>query len=587
VIKPLRIVILEKFAILILKMKTDFKLREYQSDALNKIDADLAASDKPVLLQAIMGAGKTVIICCLINKYFFESNRKFLILAHKQELVNQFYRTFIEKTAIPAHEIGISCAGLNSKNIRKRVTIATIQTFITQSESFGFVNLLVIDEAHRIEIGKNSQYDTVINTLRNHNANLRIIGLTATPYQLGHGYIYGDKCAGTNLFPALNYQIKYSELVESGYLMKLEGEIAVNSDYSYDISTVSDAHDGDFNLSQLGDMMSRQIHLDTAKQAIEEKCQDFKHICVFCCTIDHAEKLKLLIGDNCTIIHSKLTPLEREANMQAWLSGKSRIITSVNILVEGVDIPSLDCLVMARSTKSTALYLQAIGRVLRIAHGKTRAFLLDLTDNTERFGTDLDNVKIVIPKPVQVVIDKERAFEKQCPECKSFIHAACYECPECHYLFEREFQEARALPDFKSVVFEPPEPVEYHVNRIQFSRHQKEGKPDSVKISYFDDELLRPYIASDWLCFDHGGYARKFAIQKWQKICSHPSIPDSTETALQILGDYLIQPPVKIIVQQNGKYNKITDVIALVPQIASHVNDKPIIIDNDIDDIPF
>ena len=568
-------------------MENNFTLRPYQIDALNKIDADLAANNSPVLLQAIMGAGKTVIICRLINKYFFESDRKFLILAHKQELVNQFHHTFLEKTAIPAHEIGISCAGLNSKNIKKRVTIATIQTFISQSESFGFVNLLIIDEAHRIEIGTNSQYDTVINTLKNHNANLRIIGLTATPYRLGHGYIYGDKCAGTNLFPALNYQIKYSELVDSGYLMKLKGEIAVNSDYSYDISTVSDAH-GDFNLSQLGDMMSRQIHLNTAKQAIEEKCGDFKHVCVFCCTIDHAEKLKSLIGDNCTTVHSQLTPLEREANMQAWLSGRKRIITSVNILVEGFDFPPLDCLVMARPTKSTALYLQAVGRVLRIANGKTRAFLLDLTDNTERFGTDLDNVKVIIPKTVQSAIDKERAFEKQCPECKSFIHAACYECPECHYIFEREFQEVRALPNFKSVLFEPPEPIEYNVDRIQFSRHQKEGKPDSVKISYYNDELLRPYIASDWLCFDHGDYARKFAIQKWQKICSHPSIPDSTETALQILNDYLVQPPVKIIVQQDGKYNRIKDVIAMHPKIQaeSHISDKSII-DTDIDDIPF
>ena len=94
-------------------------LRPYQIEALNKIDSALKKSNEPVLLNAITGSGKTVILVRLVNKYFKKSNKSFLILMHKQELIKQFYDTFNRMSDIPISEVGIDCSSLNSKNINK------------------------------------------------------------------------------------------------------------------------------------------------------------------------------------------------------------------------------------------------------------------------------------------------------------------------------------------------------------------------------------------------------------------------------------------------------------------------------------
>ena len=546
-----------------------FSLRQYQISALNKIDADLQNPD-PVLLSAIMGAGKTVIISRLINSYYFQTDRAFLILAHKKELVEQFNKTFKEKTDIPDYDIGICCAGLGQKELKKRIIIGTIQTFVNELDNYEFCSMLVIDEAHRIEIGKGSQYDQVIDGLRNKNANLRILGCTATPYRLGHGYIYGDLCTGKNLFPSCNYTIQYKELVETGYLMPLEGKVSIDSSYQSDIKDIN--INGDYALDEIGSMMSRQVHLESAVEAIKEYCNGYKHICVFCCTIAHSDLLNDLLGDESTVVHSQLSMTERDENLQAWKSGLKRIICSVNILVEGFDFPPLDCLVFARPTLSAGLYLQAVGRVLRISPVKNKAFLLDLTDNTSRFGTDLDNIEIKVPRKVENEIKKIKELEKDCPNCNAVIHTACVECPDCGYQFpEMEYQDAGIPSSLDDVRFGEPEPETWNVTWCEWHRHTKKDKPDSVRIEYHfledgiegqtrQDLILYGWtkIASEWLCFEHGGYATEKAKAWWRKMCNE-NIPKSTDEALDMLHENGMAEPIQIITKKDGKFKQVVN----------------------------
>jgi len=541
-----------------------FKLRPYQITALSAIHKAMKTQPN-VLLSAIMGSGKTVMVCRLINRYYKETDRNFLILAHKKELVEQFRKTFLEKTDIPARDIGIACAGLGQRKTKSRVIIGTVQTFFNLIGQFDCCSLLVVDEAHRIEIGKDSQYDQIIKDLQSKNDKLRILGITATPYRLGLGYCYGKYNNAPVLFPECNHKITYNELKESGYLMPLQGMVKMDNSYQKDIEDVRTS--GDYVLDQLGEMMVKTIHLQTAVDAIYEHCQDYKFICVFCCTIDHAEKLKDLLGDECTTVHSKLTDWERQHNMDQWKEGKKRIITSVNILVEGFDFPPLDCLVMARPTLSTALFLQAVGRVLRISEGKKRAFLLDLTDNTDRFGTDLDNVTVQVPKKVGELIKKEKKYFKDCPECGIECHVVCIDCPECGYEWPaQEYEEATNIPELKTVSFEPEPPEEWPVDNVEWKRHTKKDKPDSVRIDYFNNDVIKYNrfgglipIASEWLCFDHGGYATKKAHEWWDKM--HVSkIPESTEHALEILDNNAgLAIPSAIMIQKDGNFKRVVN----------------------------
>lgn len=563
----------------------NFQPRQYTLDAIDALTNGLK-EEKEFLLQAIMGAGKTVITCKVIEKYFFESHIRFLILCHKPNLIEQFQKTFREKTAIPQHEIGISCASLDSKVINKRITIGSVQTFVNKIKCYQECDLLVIDEAHRIEIGKGSRYDKVINILRYKNPDMRIVGITATPYRLGHGYIYGNRCVGKNLFPNLNHRITYEELKSQCYLMPLEGKIAVNSSLSKDMKSVETS--GDYILNQLSDVMVKEIHLQTAVDGIKQYCNGFKHICVFCCSIDHAEKLKNLIGDRCTTVHSELSKKEQKFNLDNWKRGITPIITSINILAEGFDFPPLDCLVNARPTLSSALWLQMIGRVLRISEGKDRAFLLDLTGNTEYFGTDLDNIRVNIPKQIEEKEKKEHQFEKECPECHTFVHVARFDCPNCgHEYPAREQIEATAIPELKDIKFSEPE--EHTVHEVVFFRHQKEGKPDSVRVEFHNENYpYRSKIASDWLCFDHDK-AKKFAEEKWKLLTGYDVYPESTDEALAWLKEdpTILKKPTSILVKKQDRFNKIVDYrfdkpiqpISTIAELSRHV-------DYD-DDIPF
>lgn len=554
----------------------NFKLRDYQIKALNQIDTDLK-TQKNVLCSAIMGAGKTILAARLINKYYKTSNKRFLILAHKQELILQFHKTFLTKTDIPEKDIGICCAGLKKKETGRRVTIGSIQTFINNFDDYPGCDLLVVDEVHKATIGTNSQYDKTIDYLRAIMPNMRLLGLTATAFRLGSGYIYGNRCKpGTiNLFSKINYKISYEELKKAGYLMSLEGKVILNDNIATDLDNID--KNGDYVLDQLGNMMSKAIHIDTAVEAIQKYAEEYKFICVFTCTIAHAEALKNAIDiaypKKVTIVHSKLTAIERANNMQAWKTGTSPIMISINILVEGFDFPPLDCLIMARPTESTGLFLQAIGRVLRISEGKEKTLLIDLTTNTQKFGTDLDNMKVIIPKSANEAGKKKN--EKYCPECDEKVHIAIRICPKCQHewtIEENETIVAKQLPELSAVMFQKKEPEKlfpdipptWHdvYDMIVITHKSKSDKMLGRIDLYYDSQesYFRDTRTSIYLCFSdfYSGYAVEKAHTLWQQF-SDEAFPENVKEFTDAKDNDYIKMPDKILLDHNEKWPKLLE----------------------------
>ncbi len=570
-----------------------FKLRDYQKKALTVLDADLK-TQKNVLCSAIMGAGKTVLAARLINKYWHTTDRHFLILAHKRELVEQFLKAFVTKTDIPAKDIGICCAGLNKKQTNKRLTIGTVQTFVGQIDDYYGCDLLVVDECHKVFIGTNSQYDQIIDKLRNKTPNMRLLGLTASPFRMGSGFIYGQRCRpGTiNLFSKINHKITYAELLEKNYLMPLFGEIAFDQQLKADLETVDKS--GDYVLDQLGKVMTQEVHINTAVQAIKEYADGYKHLCVFACTIEHAEQLNDAINEEfpgeVTTVHSKLMPIERMANMTAWRGGSKRIITSVNILVEGFDFPALDCLVMVRPTESTGLFLQAIGRVLRISEGKEKALLIDLTTNTEKFSTDLDNMKVIIPKVAQDAGKNKN--EKYCPECDEKIHIVCKACPKCGHEWTAEENEkiiAKQMPELKKVLFRKKKtenpfpailPEWYEVTDMDVKIHtsKKNKKKLGQIILYYEDSFseFQDSFVSIWFCMPdfYEGYAVDKARITWKQFSDFP-FPENIEKFIKIRDMNYIRMPTKVLLDHNEQWPSIKEI-----SFEEEIKDEP-------DDLPF
>lgn len=552
--------------------------REYQARALDKIYSELQIKQN-VLLSAIMGAGKTFMCVRLIQRLYSEKpDMPFLILAHKEELIQQFEKSFYQFTDISHFDVGLCCAGLGEKITNRRITIATVQTFVNIMENYSGAGLIIIDECHRIDINGDTQYKKILDYLRLQRPGCRLLGCTATPSRLGHGYIYGNRCkpGRINLFDDISHKITYNELLKEGHLVKLKGVVASHESLERDLAGVS--VNGDYVLDQLGDIMCKIIHLRTAIEAINQYCQGYNRICVFCCTIEHAEKLHEMIGSESTIVHSQLTQLERHINMKSWKSGSKRIMTSVNILTEGFDMPVLDCLVFARPTLSSTLFLQAVGRVLRTHEGKNHGLLVDLTDNTARFGTDLDNVKITIPKVVDASIKKEHAMWKICPSCDIEVHIAIRECQECGYVWSpTECIVADALPEMKEVIFAKQPPVWFDVfdYRIQSHKSKKNGKILGKIDFYFDASEYKRSRVSMFLCFadQYDGYAVAKSEERWQTI-SDDYFPESTDEFLRAV----INTPTEILVDLNGQYPELLDVKTQESQ-GFYVDDQDINID--------
>lgn len=538
-----------------------FQLRDYQIRVLNEANNALNRQQN-VLFQGITGCGKTTIFSRLINRYYKETDRRFLILVHKQEVVQQIYNTLRDRTDIHFKDLGICCASLGQKTIDRRVTIASIQSIVGSWDNYGYADLIIIDEAHRCDINGQSQYKQAIDHLRMQRPSCRIFGCTSTPARLGHGYIYGHKCkpGSINLFPDISCKVTYKELKEKGYLAPLKGVVATHDSLERDLAGVST--NGDYVIDQLGDIMTREIHLDTAIEAIEEYCIGYKRICVFCCNISHAEKLRDMLGDRATTVHSQLGDLERQCNMQAWTSGQVPIMTSVNILVEGFDLPELDCLVMARPTLSSTLYLQAVGRVLRTHPGKDHGLLVDLTGNTAQFGTDLDNVKVTVPKAVEAAEKIERDMFKLCPNCEIEVHRALRECQECGFEWpENECVIAEALPDMQEVSFSAPvEPDIFQVAEwfVEVHESKSSGKElGKVTYMFWETEYKRMEVYL-WLCLpdNYSGFAVQKAQEKWAQISD-----DNFPLTVDELGDKKYKAPTHIVVDMSGKYPDLVEVV--------------------------
>ena len=170
------------------------------------------------------------------------------------------------------------------------------------------------------------------------NPDVRIIGFTATPFRLGHGYIFGSDCRkeNKNLFEKLHYAINITDLQKDGYLCQYRGKETVN--INNDLSTVKVS--GDDNIGDLSDLMIRELHLGSAVKAVQDYAQDRKRIVVFCVTIEHAEKVKQAFtyaGFPSACVHSQMSLGLRDMVLNSFEKGTVQVMCNVGVLTEGWD----------------------------------------------------------------------------------------------------------------------------------------------------------------------------------------------------------------------------------------------------------
>jgi DNA repair protein RadD len=213
-----------------------------------------------------------------------------------------------------------------------------------------------------------------------------------------------------------------------------------------------------------------------------------------------------------------------------------------------------------------------VGRGARLFEWKSNCLVLDFTNNTKTHGPvdliDIDgdgNVKTspyrVCPQCGKLIEPKAKAcecgysFERECHKCHSLFDRSLAVCPDCGAFVptvKRKVEHSDTATDAEILSSDgtKTEPI----TDITVERHKKEGKRDSVKVTYYTDSFgMRAF--RDWLCFDHGGYALEMAKRRWLKLGGKIPTPRSVDEALSRSKE--LEAPKEISVKREGKYWRV------------------------------
>src|SRR5690606_10372074 len=213
-----------------------YKLRDYQKQAVENAVKHFRASPDPAVIVLPTGAGKSLVIAELARR----AQGRVLVLAHVRELVEQNHAKFVGFGG----EAGIYSAGLSRKESVQKTIFGSIQSVARASaDFFADFSLLIIDECHRVSMEGETQYSQVIERLKKENPKLKVLGLTATPYRLGFGWIYEyhsqrklQQTIEPRFFKKCVYELKLKHMIRNGYLtppIRIDAPVA-----SYDFSSL-------------------------------------------------------------------------------------------------------------------------------------------------------------------------------------------------------------------------------------------------------------------------------------------------------------------------------------------------------------
>jgi DNA repair protein RadD len=384
------------------------ELRPYQLEAVEKCDELLSSCERGVILSMPTGGGKTRTAAALVAR----RPGRTVVLAHRNKLVAQLRDALNDAGVITTDRPG----GFGT-------LVGTFQALARHASAMGVVDTLLIDECHRAS--SSSLYAKVYQALRMVSPGLRTFGLSATPFRLdGKGLLSPD-----GLFDTYHTAVTPRQLLEMGVLVPVDA-------FAYEAMDLRGVRKtgGDYNSGDMGRAASR-INGDVVAEWLAHAAG--LQTIVFCANILHAEGLLLEFRTNgvlAELVTGKMTEAQQEAQFAKLESRAIDVLLNVNLVTEGVDIPALECVVLARATQSEALYLQMLGRVLRSSPGKTKARVHDHAGNWVRHGGPYDE-RDFTPRHDRPRGSAGAGSQAMCPECAYIVSASAWTCPNCGHVF--------------------------------------------------------------------------------------------------------------------------------------------------------
>lgn len=329
------------------------QLRPYQRTAIHDIYNAWREGNRSVLFQMPTGTGKTVLFAAIVQQGYLQS-RKILIVVHRRELVRQIEKELVSRDV----ELNKIVAGQKT-DYSKIIHVASIQTL--NNREHPDADLVIIDEAHHAKAESYKKLWEIYPTTT------KILGVTATPTRLsGEGF--------DDLFEVLVQTQPVRKFIDQGFLVPIKQLVGAIPN----LKGVKQ-NQGDYITKALSDVMLDNTLMADLVDAYIKHTPD-KSMIVFAVDVEHSKAIAVRYNEAGIVaahIDATTPDKQREDIIQNFVSGKIKVICNVEIITEGFDFPECEVVQLARPTKSLSLYLQMVGRVMRIAKNKTEGIVLD------------------------------------------------------------------------------------------------------------------------------------------------------------------------------------------------------------------
>lgn len=550
-----------------MKVQKAFAPRWYIEEAVQSLFNYFQTNTGNPLIAMPTGTGKSVVIAKFLHRAFQEyPGTRAIGLTHVKELIEQDARAI--QRAWPNAPLGIYSAGLNQRDNLSPIVFGGVQSCVGKYPIFGHRDLLFIDEAHLVSPASDTSYQKIIRELKQTNKRLKVIGLSATIYRLGLGYMTNG-----NIFTDVCYDLcdrdSFARLIAEGYLAPL---IPKRTSTQLDLSGVK-LSGGEYIESQVQKAVDKEEITRAALKEVVAYGQDRKSWLIFASGVEHAEHiaedLNTYFRIPTAVVHSKMSKEARDKAIRDFKEGRIRCIVNQNVLTTGFDHPPIDLIAVLRPTMSPGLWVQMLGRGTRpytpldpgdvdpraFPDHKLNCLVLDFAANTERLGPIDDPV---IPK-MKGQGPPGDAPIRICSNCGMYNHLSVRVCENCGYEFPvREKIQTFASELALMAALEAPPVVEtFSVQRVVYQAHTAKSGNSAVKVVYYCEghKTFFEYVSVE------GKSLRRKHGRDWYRLRSkmRGEPPDTDSDLLDLCPD--LRTPSQIQVVVNRQYPEIIGAI--------------------------
>ncbi len=570
-----------------------YRLRDYQQNAVDNAVKYFKQNHAPAVVVLPTGAGKSLVIAELARI----AKGRVLILAHVKELVEQNYEKYVSYGL----SAGIFSASLGKKDWDEKAIFGSVQSVARAPDRFfDDFSLLVIDECHRVADDGATQYQEVIAKLVAKNPALCILGLTATPYRLGLGWIFEYSQTGERkteqprVFKQCVFELPLTYMIKNRYLtVPVKVDIPVTS---YDFSELSEK-DRMYTVAEVEEILKSQKRLTPLIiNNIVDITERYHRqgVMIFSASVKHAEEiLSYLPGDQARLVVGDTEMSDRNQTIADFKAKKFKYLVNVSVLTTGFDAPHVDVIAILRPTESNSLYQQIVGRGLRLSPDKKDCYILDYTG----MGHDIyapeisdrrpapDTVSVLVPCPDcgfentfwGYADDDGQVYEHFGRKCRgttqnvsTFLLTSCgyrFRLKLCHSCGAENDVTARACEKCEATLVDAEAKLKQaklsknaHVltpDRVTFEERKDKNGNSYLEVRYYDYDARH---VSEAHFFSNPSSIKKFNINFLRSHLRRPELAHEFKTAQDVVKyQVLFRLPAFVIARKQDRFWKITE----------------------------